>query len=602
MQSALAVVLLLVWGFGDVASQLPPGTTSAPISDVRYEVTVDSPATVNRQLGVTMTFSSRGEAPVVLAIAAWSPGHYRILRFARRVSRFAVQGDGQPVNWQKLDYQTWQIAPHAGRLRVSFAYLADTVDRAVAWTRPGFAFFNGTNVFLYPVGRGFDWPATVTVRTEPSWRIVTGLASGAEPRTFAATNFHDLTDMPFFVGRFDLDSASIAERWIRLAWYPAGTLTPARRDRTFGWLRRIIPAEVAVFRDAPYRDYTIFQLSDTVVDAGGLEHQSSQMDEITTAQLDAPGLQGLYAHELFHAWNVKRLRPEDLVPYRYDEPQPTRWLWVSEGITDYYGSLAQVRGGITDSAGFYDDMANAAAYVLASPPAALSDASLSAWIGPLDGTDGLYYPKGKIAGFLLDVMIRDASDNRHSLDDVMRGLYDATWRQGRGFTAEDWWSGVELAAGSGDDRFREFARRYVDGRETLPFGAVLPLVGLRLTVDTVREPRFGISVQPDSGVALVTAVTPDGPAAAAGLLPGDRIVSIGGLPVSDGASWDALRGHYSGTAVTALLAVVRRAGVERSIPMSVRLVPRQVVRVVPDPAATAKAIRIRHGIVTGSVH
>src|SRR5690349_20241496 len=205
---------------------------SAPITNISYEITADSPAVGRHQLGVAMTFNVSGTAPVVLELPAWSPGHYVLLWFSRRVSNFAPQQNGAALEWRKLDYQTWEIKPHgAGQVRVTFQYLANAVDRAIAWTAPNFAFFNCTNVFLYPVGRGFNWPARVTVRTEPSWGIATGM-DPAGANTFSATNYHDLTDMPFYVGRFAIDSTQIAGKWVRLAFYPASSLTPARRDRT----------------------------------------------------------------------------------------------------------------------------------------------------------------------------------------------------------------------------------------------------------------------------------------------------------------------------------------------------------------------------------
>ncbi|HEV7388139.1 MAG TPA: hypothetical protein VGN73_05945, partial [Gemmatimonadaceae bacterium] len=238
--------------------------TSAPISDVRYEVTADSASVGRRQLGVTMSFRVNGTAPVVLALPAWSPGHYVLIWFARRVSQFSAQSNATPLAWKQLDYQTWQIIPRsAGTVSVSFRYLADAVDRAVAWTAPNFAFFNGTNLFLYPVGRGFNWPAQVTVRTEPSWRIATGMDPAGSVNAFRAGNYHDLTDHPFYVGRFGFDSTLIGGKWIRLAFYPAASLTVARRDRTFGWLQKIFPAHTAVFGEAPFRNYTLFQRSDT---------------------------------------------------------------------------------------------------------------------------------------------------------------------------------------------------------------------------------------------------------------------------------------------------------------------------------------------------
>ena len=571
---------------------------SAPITNIAYEITADSAAVGRRQLGVAMTFNVSGTAPVVLALPAWSPGHYVLLWFSRRVSNFAPQQNGAALEWRKLDFQTWEIKPRgAGQVRVTFQYLANAVDRAIAWTAPNFAFFNGTNVFLYPVGRGFNWPARVTVRTEPSWRIATGM-DPAGANSFSASNFHDLTDNPFYVGRFAIDSTQIAGKWVRLAFYPAATLTPARRDRTFGWLQKFVPQHIAVFGEAPFRNYTIFQRSDTLVNGGGLEHQASQVDEVHVTQLDAPYLPGLYSHEFFHAWNVKRLRPADLVPYRYDDAQQTTWLWVSEGVTDYYGALGLVRGGVQDSTGFFDFIAGEISSIASAPPTALSDASFDAWIAPTDGSGGLYYPKGGFVGFLLDVMIRDASNNTHSLDQVMRTLYNETWKRGRGFTPGDWWGEVSKAANG--KSFADFARRYVDGREPIPIDSLLALAALRVKSDTLREPRLGVSTNTDSTGITVTGVATNGAGAAAGLTAGDRLVSIGDVAISSDSAFDAFRARYNGTTATTLPIVVRRGTQTLTLQLPVRLVQRVQTVVSPLPNAPEKAVRIRSAILRGS--
>src|SRR5450759_669744 len=572
---------------------------SAPISDISYEITADSSAVGRRQLRIAMSFTVAGTAPVMLQLPAWSLGHYTLLWFARRVSQFSVQSNGAALDWRKLDFQTWEIKPRsAGTVRVSFSYLANAVDRAVAWTAPDFAFFNGTNLFLYPAGRGFNWSARVSVRTEASWRIATGMDPAAGVNNFTAGDYHDLTDMPFYVGRFAIDSTRIAGKWIRLAFYPAASLTAGRRDLAFAWLQKCVPAQIAVFGEAPYRNYTLFQRSDTVVNGGGLEHQSSQVDEVTTSQLDASYLPGLYSHEFFHAWNVKRLRPADMVPYRYDDAQPTTWLWVSEGVTDYYGAIALVRGGVNDSTAFFNFIADEIASVAGAPPTAVSDASLSPWINPTDGSSGLYYPKGGLTGFLLDIMIRDASDNRSSLDNVMRRLYEATYKRGKGFTGTEWWGEVSRAAGG--KSFTEFARRYVDGREPLPVDSVLRLAGLRSESDTIREPRLGISTSTDSTGVSITQLSPSGEAAEAGARVGDKIVSIGDVTISNDDSFEPLRARYAGTTITTLSLIVRRGSETVALQLPVRLTTRVQVRVLPIPNAPEKAVRIRHGILTGT--
>jgi len=591
-----ALVIAVVFATSAAAQQLKP---SAPITNISYEITSDSAAVGQRQLGVAMTFNVSGTAPVVLALPAWSPGHYVLLWFARRVSAFSPQQNGAALQWRKLDFQTWQIEPRsAGTVTVRFKYLANAVDRAVAWTAPNFAFFNGTNVFLYPVGRGFNWPARVTIRTEPSWRVATGMDPAPGTNAFTASNYHDLTDMPFYVGRFAIDSTQIAGKWVRLAWYPASTLTPARRDRTFGWLQKFLPRHIAVFGEAPFRNYTIFQRSDTLVNGGGLEHQASQVDEVHVSGLDASYLPGLYSHEFFHAWNVKRLRPADLVPYRYDDAQQTTWLWVSEGITDYYGALGLVRGGVNDSTGFFEFIADEISSIASAPPTALSDASFDAWIGATDGSGGLYYPKGGFVGFVLDVLIRDASNNQHSLDQVMRTLYDQTYKRGRGFTSADWWSEVSRAANGRS--FTDFARRYVDGREAMPIDSVLVLAALRVHTDTLREPRLGVGTATDSSGITITQVSPTGAGAAAGLATGDRLVSIGDVAITNDSSFDAFRARYNATSATTLPLVVKRAGQTLTLQLPVRLAPRVRTAVSELPNASEKAIRIRTGILKGS--
>jgi predicted metalloprotease with PDZ domain len=273
-------------------------------------------------------------------------------------------------------------------------------------------------------------------------------------------------------------------------------------------------------------------------------------------------------------------------------------LWVSEGITDYYGGVSLTRGGVLDSTAFFGFIANEIAQVGGAPPTAVSDASFDAWIAPTDGSGGLYYPKGCLTGFLLDILIRDASNNRGSLDQVMRRLYETTYKRGRGFTPAEWWGEVSHAAGG--KSFTEFARRYVDGREPLPVDSVLRLAGLQARTDTTREPRLGIQTATDTSGVAITQLSATGAAAAAGARLGDRIVSIGDLTITNDDSFAGFRSHYAGTTATTLPLVVRRAGQTVTLQMPVRLVPSVNTTVTPIPNAPEKAVRIRNGIMRGS--
>jgi len=583
---------------GQYANRPTSDSVSAPIRDVRYDVTFMRSNGQQRVIDVAMSFNTAGTSPVLLSLPAWTPGAYEISNFSRWVVEFAVTGDGdKPLTWDKLDYDTWRIRPAGAKaLRVSFRYVADTLDNAMAWAKPDFLLFNGTNLFFYAEGQPLEMPATVAIHTEADWRVATGMSSATQPRTFTATNYHDLVDMPFFVGHFDLDSARVAEKWIRLATYPAGAINAQVRSTAWDQLKRVIPPEATVFGEIPWETYTVMEIVDSsYAGASGLEHQSSHVDVLAPSYVGSEFQPSLYAHEIFHSWNVKRLRPAEMWPYQYSHPQPTPWLWVSEGITDYYADLAEVRGGVVDERGFYSLASEKINEVMNTRPVSLEDASVDTWVHPIDGTEYLYYPKGSLAGFALDIMIRDASDNKHSLDDVMRGLYQSDYKHGRGFTATDWWNAVSTAANG--KSFAQFNARFVDGREPFPWDSILPTAGMRTRQE--RVPRLGVMTQPDPSGVVVANVQEGSSAAMAGVKPGDYLVSVGDIPVEDQQFGAKMRAKYGASVEGSPLQIKVRRGAETLVlPGKLQFAPGDVV-IEADPMAKPKAVRIRNGILKG---
>jgi predicted metalloprotease with PDZ domain len=581
-------------------SAAPPPMRSAKLSNMRYEITFDSATASHRTIKVATTFDVNGNDPVVLSLPAWTPGAYEISNFARWVVDFSPKAGDKALAWDKLDFDTWRIQPGGARtVTVRFDYLADTLDNAMAWSRPDFALFNGTNLFLYPEGGGTDFPANVTVKTQPGWVVATPMKPSGGSNSYSEGNYHDLVDMPFFIGRMDYDSMQVAGHWTRLATYPTGALAPPIRKQLWDQISKIIPAESAVFKETPWNSYNVMMIFDPSTGGGSaLEHQSSHVGIYNPAFIGTPLLASITAHEIFHAWNVKRLRPADMVPYDYHQPQPTPWLWVSEGITDYYADLALSRAGIADSAQFLTFTGGKVEKVSDAPPTALEDASLSTWIHPVDGTAYLYYPKGSLAGFMLDVMIRDASDNKRSLDDVMRQMYQSTYKKGRGFTGAEWWDAVSKAAEG--KSFTDFNARYVDGREPFPWDQVLPLAGLRITSDTVREPRLGIATAADSAGITIAALLPGGAAEEAGVKVGDHLVALGDLSITDQNFGPKFRSKFGQKDGVPLPIRVVRGGDTLTLNAKTRLVARLERRVEFDPAATPKALRIRNGILRGT--
>jgi predicted metalloprotease with PDZ domain len=576
-----------------------PAPVSAPIGNIQYDITFNRETAARRSLAVEMRFDVSGNGDVILSLPAWTPGAYEMTWFAKWVSDFEATAGDTPLRWDKLDYDTWRIRPAGARqVKVSFQFQADSLDNAMAWTAPDFAFFNGTNVLLYPEGRSLDFGATVRVNTERDWTVATGMHGSAQSG-YREKSFHDLVDMPFFVGQFDYDSMTVNGLNVRLATYPASRLAGATRAEFWSQYRRLFAPQVAVFGETPFDSYTtLIVFSDTYGGGSALEHQNSHLGIYTSQGIGQDWIASVTSHEMFHAFNVKRMRPAEMVPYRYDVPQPTPWLWVSEGITDYYADIAMVRGGVIDSAGFLQSVRQNMLNVDQTPPVALEDASLSTWIHPTDGSGYVYYPKGSLAGFMLDILIRDASDNRKGLDEVMREVYDGTYKKGKGFGSKEWWGAVSRAAGG--KKFEAFNDHYIDGRDPFPWDSVLPLAGIRMVTDSSRVPRLGLMFSGvDSIGAIIQQVVPGGSAAEAGLQAGDRLLEIGGFSVLDPSAFEQFRAKYGESEGADLVFKVNRDSQDLELLGKVRLAIVADQRLEFDPAAGEKAVRIREGILTG---
>ena len=547
-----------------------------------------------------MTFGVAGNDAVLLSLPSWTPGAYEISDYMRKVTDLNVTGEGGTPGWDKSDQDTWRIVPNGARtITLSFSYTADSMDNAMSWATRDFAFFNGTNLLPYADGRSTDFAATVTVNTEGDWLVATGMTPGTSRGTYTARNYHDLVDMPFFVGPLEVDSTRIGEAMFHTVTYPRGIMSGAARERFWTQVRKMVPPMVQVFGEMPVTSYTNLILFDsTMAGAAALEHANSHLGIYSPFIVDHEFLPSITAHEIFHLWNVKRLRPAEMVPYRYDRMQPTPWLWVSEGITDYYADLAQLRGGIIDSTQFLALVTGKIGEVAAAPNVALEDASLSAWIRPIDGTHYIYYPEGSLAGLALDILIRDGSDNARSLDTVMREVYTQTFKAGgRGFTAQDWWGAVQRAAGKS---LADFNARYIDGREVIPWATLLPLAGMRINVDSIREPWIGVSTNVDSAGVMVMDVEPEGAAKAAGVETGDYLRRVGDIDVADPEFGAKYRARYARSEGQTVPLLIRRGTQDLTLNLPVRSRLRTVETVQFDRNASPKALRIRAGLLRGS--
>src|SRR5438477_1411482 len=576
---------------------------------VQYEIAV--PAVATRLFHVRADFPTHGKDTMYLSLPAWSPGNYEIQNYARYVRHFGAKTPaGQPLFWDRLDKDTWRVTTgKSERVSVEFDYFADTIDLSMARLTGEFGEFLGTNLFLYEEGQ-LDRPAEVRFALPAGWQVTTALGGGGSGNgPYTAANYHELADAQTFVGKYSLDSLSVDGKWIRIAVWPADAYASGVQRNMRADLEKIARTENALLGGAPYDRYTVFfnVIREPVNFGGGLEHAASQFDIMPQgAFADAAGTFGdfmvpLMAHEYFHLFNVKRIRPAEMWPYDYHAEQFTPLLWWSEGVTDYYADLSNLRSGLCTTEQFLGNATQNMEQVDAAPePWSEEDGSVATWINEVFvNSSQLYYPKGSLTGMLLDVSIRDASDNRHGLDDVTRALYTRFYQRHKGFTTTDL---LGLLREVGMPDVDGFYLRYINGREALPYDSVFAKAGIAVVRKTLSSPFLGLNAQPgDSGKLVVQGVVPGSAAEAAGLEPGDVLLKVGEVETRPDEDWGVkFRERYRGQAGAPLAIGVTRGG--RALSLSTQVRERTVVSFTLTPASTpsAKQARIWRGLATGS--
>ena len=574
---------------------------------VRYEVAVTDPA--SHLFHVTAEFPSGDKDTLYLSLPAWSPGAYEIQNYARYVRGFsATNAAGETLFWDRFDKDTWRVVTgKSPRVTAQFDFFGDTIDLSLARLTGDFGQFLGTNLFLFAEGQ-LARPAEVRFRVPAGWQVTTALPTTATTGVYRAADYHELADAMTFVGRYNLDSLQVDGKWIRLALWPAADYTPAVASNLRGAIGKMAQVQNRLMGGAPYDVYTVFfnVIHERVDFGGGLEHATSQYDIMPAGPdfADANGQLGsfirpLLSHEFFHLWNVKRIRPAEMWPYDYHAEQFTPLLWWSEGVTDYYADITNLRAGLWSNEQFVQNVNDNMQQVEGAPePWSAEDGSVATWINEVYvNSSQLYYPKGSLLGMLLDISIRDATDNAHSLDEVMRALYTQYYRQAKGFTTADLLAELRKAGMPSVDAFYQ---RYINGRDSLPYGTIFAKAGINVTRAVTSVAFLGVGAAPGANGMEVQAVTPGSAAEGAGVQVGDILVSVGDITVAGEQDWAAaFRSRYRGRGGQPLAIGVRRGGQALTLNTVVR--ERSSARYTLSRATrpTLKQSRIWQGIATG---
>lgn len=525
---------------------------------VRYHVRTPDPK--NHLFAVEARFphTPTGE-PLVLSLPVWTPGSYLVREFARHVEAVeAVDAAGRPLRVERHDKAGWRIERPStpGPLVVRWQVYARELTVRTSYLDEELAYFNGANLFL--THEEFRHaPAVLTVDAPAGHRTVVGLPEVAEHAgAYLADDYDVLVDAPVMISAGPVVEFTVRGVTHQLAISGAGNYD---LDRMTKDLARIVEAEAALFGGLPYDRYA-FQVLLTDKGRGGLEHLTSTSLIYPRNGFAEPrsyeDFLELACHELFHAWNVKRIRPAAMTPYDYRGEQYTRLLWAFEGFTSYYDTLLLVRAGIIDEARYLEKMGERATDIQRLPgrnAVTLDEASLVTWVKfyrPDESTPNTtvsYYVKGELMAMLLDLTLRRETGNRRSLDDVMRLLWERHGKTGAG-VPED---GVEaIAVEVGGEAIRGFFARYVHGKDELPYEETMRTAGIAVGRRRREGPAdkggtpgkdpakaagvvFGANVR-EGDRPVVTHVFRDTPAERAGLAPDDELVALGGEKLDGG--------------------------------------------------------------------
>lgn len=503
--------------------------------NIHYFVSMSAPE--SHLFEVTLNISNWQEKTLDLKMPVWTPGSYLIREYSRHLQNFTAN-----LTWEKKAKNYWQIdTNNESNITIKYQIYANDLTVRTNHLDATHGYFNGAALFFY-IPNYENLPFTITINPPQSyWQISTSLPKiNSLENTFIADNFDTLVDSPFEIGTqkvYDFEVENKPHQWV--IWGEGNI----EIEKLIKDTQKIIKTEKKIFGDLPYNNY-FFLLHLSASGFGGLEHKNCCV--LNYPRFGFKKTEKYYrflqlvAHEYFHLWNVKRIRPKALENFNYEEENYTTALWFSEGTTSYYDMIIPLRAGIYNHKTFFELLSKDISQYLNIPGRniqPLSESSFDTWI-KLYRRDAYsnncqisYYLKGQLVTLLLDLLIRKNTDNQKSFDDVMTSMWLKFGKEEIGFSDEELKTEIEVIANT---NLTEFFNRYLDTTATLPFDEYFEPFGLTLEaqIDANTPPYLGLNIQRKNGSEEITFVDANSPAGKVGIEAGDELLAINGFRVN----------------------------------------------------------------------
>ncbi len=517
---------------------------SVSAQSISYKLGMSKPQ--NHYFEVKMELSDFKNATLDLKLPVWAPGSYLVREFASKIDLVKATDDkGKSLPINKVDKNTWRVeTKKAKKIIVKYEVYSFELTVRTSFLDLTHGYVNGTSVFMYVDGFK-NLSGNLTVIPFHTFKKVTtalpkrndGIATdNAFYYTF--NDYDQLVDCPIEIGNqveFTFMAAGIPHH---VAMYGEANYDIERLKFD---MAKIVESTTNIFGFNPNKEYW-FIIHNTTNGGGGLEHTNSTTLNVRRWSYEGSaylGFLSLVAHEYFHLWNVKRLRPIELGPFDYDKENYTSLLWVMEGFTSYYDELILRRAGFYSEEDYINKLFGTINSVENQPGnkvQPVAHASFDAWIKAYRPNENSYnttisyYSKGQLIGVICDAMIIDATNGKKSLDDFMQVMYDKYYvKAKRGFTEAEFKKEMELITGTNLDQF--FAD-YIHGTTTIDYNTYFSKVGLSVFNSGSTEPFFGTSLADESGKLIVKRVQPGSAAEDAGVSVNDEILAVNGFRAS----------------------------------------------------------------------
>jgi predicted metalloprotease with PDZ domain len=585
-------------------------SSSAPL---KYELSFERPNT--HLMDVTIHASDLKGATVDFAIPDWAPGSYYIENYAANVQRFrATSPDGKDLTWRKTDSQTWQIAlAGAKSVTVSYQVFANTLQNNIAQYNERHAFIGGPSLWMYLVD-GKDRPIELSVAAPAAWKIATGMEHTSD-HTFRAANYDWFADAPLEISDFAEKDFEVLGTTYHVIVHDV--IGKADFSKFVDNLQKDVTQAVTLWQPvagngaqaAPFKDYYfIFHVWPKT--GGGLEHLNSTQINFSKdwdSLEPVPGFGDqanlklfVASHEFFHAWNVKRLHPLPLGPFDYTQMVHTPSLWISEGLTSYYGSLLLVRAGLVTPEKYLEMVARLITNFESRPgrtERSIEDTSWDTWFANpmsvsqannLANTYYSYYDGGQVMGHILDFAIRQDTSNQKSLDDWMRLLYSRYALPKPGFKPED---AVHAASEVAGTDVSDIFRAYISGKEPIPYEKYFAYAGIEVTKKIDPDKGWvGLELKKsDDGHSQIRTIIPGSPAENSGLDRDDVIWAVDSRAVDSDGFESLLSSRKPGDALR--ITVVRMGELKEFLVTPAQSpYPTYTLKLMANPTEQQKAI------------